>query len=67
MKPGRLAIIMDCGESDFFLEVNKKLHEEFLKKGIEHDFITRPGEHNSKYWNNSIDYQILFFQKHFKK
>lgn len=67
MKPGRLAIIMDCGESDFFLEVNKKLHEEFLEKGIEHDFITRPGEHNSKYWNNSIDYQILFFQKHFTK
>lgn len=66
MKPGRLAIIMDCGERDFFLEVNKNLHEAFLKKGIEHDFIIRPGEHNFKYWNNSIDYQILFFDKYFK-
>lgn len=30
-------------------------------------FITRPGGHNGQYWNNSIDYQILFFDKFFKK
>ncbi|MDD7562652.1 MAG: esterase family protein, partial [Parabacteroides sp.] len=29
--------------------------------------LLRPGEHNSTYWNNSIDYQILFFQKYFQK
>ena len=64
---GDLAIIFDCGESDFFLEVNKELHQRLLGRGIDHDFITRPGTHNNTYWNNSIDYQILFFEKFFGK
>lgn len=64
---GDLAIIVDCGESDFFLNVNKDLHERLLARGIHHDFTTRPGEHNGQYWNNSIDYQILFFSKFFHK
>lgn len=61
----QLAIIFDCGESDFFLEVNKELHQRLLGRGIDHDFIQRPGGHNSEYWANAIDYQILFFQKFF--
>lgn len=63
---GDLAIIFDCGESDFFLEVNKDLHKRLLGRGIDHDFITRPGGHDSKYWNNSLDYQLVFFSKFFK-
>jgi len=64
---GDLALIIDCGESDFFLEVNKELHKRLLARNIDHDFITRPGVHNADYWKNSIDYQILFFSKFFKK
>ena len=64
---GDLALIIDCGEKDFFLEGNKALHKVLLEKNISHDFITRPGAHNGQYWNNSIDYQILFFDKFFKK
>ena len=67
LQKGDLAIIVDCGEADFFLEVNKQFHNRLLEKGIEHDFITRPGTHNGTYWNNSIDYQILFFSKFFGK
>lgn len=67
LQKGDLAIIVDCGEADFFLEVNKQLHARLLEKGIDHDFITRPGAHNAAYWNNSIDYQILFFSKFFAK
>lgn len=62
-----LALIIDCGEEDFFLEVNKAFHQRLLEQGIDHDFITRPGSHNWNYWNNSIDYQILFFEKYFGK
>ena len=64
---GDLAIIFDCGEGDFFLNVNKDLHNALLERKIDHDFITRPGAHNGTYWSNSIDYQILFFDKFFKK
>ena len=67
LENGDLAIIIDCGESDFFLKVNQNLHHRLLEKKIDHDFITRPGAHNGQYWNNSIDYQILFFNKFFKK
>ena len=67
LRKDQIALIFDCGDSDFFLEVNKNYHEALLKQGIDHDFITRPGSHDSQYWNNSIDYQILFFWKHFLK
>ena len=64
---GDLAIIMDCGMSDFFFTVNKNFHQALVKKGIEHDYIVRPGGHTHAYWNNSIDYHILFFMKYFRK
>ena len=64
---GDLSLIIDCGESDFFLEVNKALHQALLAHKIDHDFITRPGGHTGEYWNNSIDYHILFFSKFFAK
>ncbi|MDR0988315.1 MAG: esterase family protein [Prevotellaceae bacterium] len=67
IKEGDLALIFDCGTGDFFYEVNKTLHEQLLGRGISHDFIVRPGVHNQKYWNNAIDYQILFFEKFFKR
>lgn len=38
---GDLALIIDCGEADFFLEVNKDLHNRLLARKIDHDFITR--------------------------
>lgn len=67
MKKGQLTMIIDCGYDDIFFEVNNKFHEALLKQGIEHDFLVRPGNHNWDYWRNSIDYQILFFQKYFQK
>jgi len=64
---GDLALIIDCGLGDFFLQVNKDMHEALVAKKIDHDFILRPGTHNGAYWNNAIDYQILFFSKFFAK
>lgn len=66
IKNGDLAIIFDCGTNDFFFEVNNNLHAELLKRGISHDYITRPGVHDGKYWNNSIEYQWYYFCKFFK-
>ena len=67
IKNGDLWITFDCGEADFFLEVNKDLHKRLLGLGIDHDFTTRPGGHTSEYWGNSIDYHILFVEKYFRK
>lgn len=67
LENGDLALIIDCGTSDFFYDVNLNLNERLLARKIDHDFITRPGEHNREYWSNSIDYQIQFFEKFFKR
>lgn len=48
-----------------FYQVNERLHEEMLYRHIKHDYITRPGGHDDAYWNNSINYQILFFANYF--
>ncbi len=65
LKPGDLHLILDCGLEDFFLEVNRSLHQKLLMMNIMHDYIERPGAHNSEYWRNSIDYQMLYFSKFF--
>ena len=58
-------IIFDCGVKDFMYEVNEALHKTLVEKKIDHDYISRPGNHSWKYWCNSIDYQMLFFSKGF--
>lgn len=60
-----LPMIIDCGVDDFFIEINRKLHQELLKSQIPHDYIERPGQHNWDYWNNAIKYQVLFFRTYF--
>lgn len=67
LKPNVLAIIFDCGTEDFFFKVNENLHNKLLQMKIPHDYISRPGVHNGKYWENSIDYQITFFKKFFDR
>jgi len=52
---------------DFFLDVNKELHASLLARQIDHDFAILPGGHNRAYWHNAIDYQILFFEKYFRR
>ena len=66
IKP-ELAIIIDCGKEDFFYEVNENLHHELINLNIKHDYISRPGVHNAQYWNNAIEYQLLFFRNYFYK
>jgi S-formylglutathione hydrolase FrmB len=62
-----LAIIMDCGTEDRVLGMNRLVHDKMLKLKIPHDYIERPGEHNWKYWNTSIDYQLIYFRKYFDR
>jgi S-formylglutathione hydrolase FrmB len=67
LKNGELKLIIDCGLGDFFLDVNRALHQKLLRMNIDHDYIERPGKHDQAYWNNAIDFQLLFFKKGFNK
>ena len=66
LRNGELQLLIDCGYDDFFFAVNNAFHEELLKHGIMHDYIVRSGAHTGEYWNNSIDYHLLFFLKYFE-
>ena len=61
------AIIIDCGVADFLYQVNEELHKKMLYMKISHEYITRPGGHSHKYWENAVDYQIAFFTKRFQR
>lgn len=65
LKNGELRLMIECGVSDFFYEINANLHKKLLSLNIDHDYIERPGKHNWDYWTNAIEYQILFFDKYF--
>jgi len=67
LKNNDLNLIIDCGASDFFYQINAGLHRRLLSLKIDHDYIERPGEHNWEYWANSIQYQMLFFDRIFEK
>jgi S-formylglutathione hydrolase FrmB len=65
LKPNALALIIDCGNDDFFNGINNELHEKLLKNKIPHDYTVRPGGHTWEYWANSIQYQALYFNQFF--
>lgn len=65
IKSNKLKLIIDCGVDDFFIDVNRKLHEKMLILKIDHDYTERPGKHNIEYWENSLRFQLLFFNTFF--
>jgi len=67
LKNNELNLIIDCGVSDFFYQINAGLHRRLMALKIDHDYIERPGEHNWQYWENSIRYQFLYFDRCFQK
>lgn len=62
-----LAIIIDCGIDDSFIEMNRHLHRKLLELKIPHDYIERNGRHAWSYWANAIKYQLLFFRAYFNR
>jgi len=67
VKDNKLKMIIDCGVDDFFMDVNRELHNKMLTLKINHDYIERPGKHNIEYWENSLKFQLLFFDNFFKE
>ena len=67
IKGNNISLIFDCGVDDFFYEVNKELHQKLLENKIPHDYSERPGKHNWNYWQNSLIYHLVFFNRYFQK
>lgn len=67
LQNGSLQLIIDCGTEDFFFNVNVALHDELTRRGIAHEFTSRPGAHNWEYWRRSLRDHLLFFHDVFTK
>ncbi len=63
IKVNKLPLIIDCGVDDFLIEPNRELHRRMVYNKIEHDYTERPGAHTWDYWENSLPYHALFFNK----
>lgn len=62
-----LALIIDDGIEDIFINGNRKLHQKLLALKIPHEYIERPGKHNWDYWRYAVHIQLMFFKKFFEK
>ena len=58
-----IALALECGIDDYLLMANRAAHKRLSEMKIAHDYTERPGRHNWDYWQNAIDFQILFFRK----
>lgn len=65
LSPNSLALFIDCGEDDFFYEVNKELHKQLQYYNIPHVFMSGPGKHDVQYWGKTVLHQFLFFNEFF--
>ncbi|MDE5685488.1 MAG: esterase family protein [Paramuribaculum sp.] len=63
--PGECNIIFDCGTEDFFYKVNCALDRAMTRRGINHTFLSSPGNHSPAYWRKSIQPQLRFFKSKF--
>lgn len=66
IKPNSLKLFVDCGYDDFFYAVNVELHKRLNYYNIPHSFLAMPGKHNWDYWQQSIIYQMAFFDHFFR-
>jgi enterochelin esterase-like enzyme len=58
-----IALALECGIDDYLLMANRAAHKRLSEMKIAHDYTERPGRHNWDYWQNAIDFQLLFFRK----
>ena len=65
LSKGQLNMMIDCGVDDFFLKVNRQLHEKLVTMKIPHEYIEREGGHTRNYWANSVDYHFFYFKRLF--
>jgi len=67
LKTKKLALLIDCGNKDYFLRGNKALRKILVNRKIDHEYIERYGDHNWEYWTSALPYHLLYFHRIFNK
>ena len=63
LKGSKKQIIFDCGNSDFFYDINNELKKKCDSLKIHATYTSQPGNHNTNYWKKSIKQQFAFFKR----
>lgn len=61
------ALRFDCGNKDFALNGNRKIHARMNELGIRHDYIEGKGSHDARFVRRVARDHILFFAKRFSE
>ena len=69
LKPGTLALYLDCGTEDAFALHHGAawLHDLLLAKKIEHAFYLGPGDHTFSFWSKRVPESLKFLRDHVAK
>lgn len=67
LKNNELKLMIDCGVDDPLLEVNRVLHQKLITLKIAHDYVERPGAHDTAYWSKASAFQLLFLHNYFNQ
>lgn len=59
--------IFDCGTEDVLYPNSENLKKLTDSLKIQTTFISQPGDHNTEYWNKSIEHHFVYFQQHLTK
>ena len=65
LKDGELALITMIGTSDFFLEVNRALHQQLNEQGVEHHYIETSGAHDLPFAQKALPVMVRFINHYF--
>lgn len=65
LSPGRLRLIVACGDKDIFIGVNNNLHKSLTSRGIDHVYSVTPGNHSWVYWRQTLPLLLDFFNQTF--
>lgn len=66
-KDHKCRFYIDCGDDDFLILGNMKLHEQMIKAGIPHEFRVRDGGHSWSYWRSALPKVLSFVSEVFHR
>jgi len=56
-------VLITCGDKDYLLEDNERFNEHMKKLPIDYKYMIWEGEHNWKFWEESLTPMFKFFEK----
>ena len=65
IQEGFMPVLIDCGYDDFFIDINRTLHNRLIEKNVPHTYIEKPDGHSWVYWVNALDEHLRFFENAF--